>query len=406
MLVVHNGYSSRVPSGENLAVHDEMAWLADAGVDVVTHEASNDDVFGTGSAQRARQAVEAVWSVSQQRRLDRAVTEHRPDVVHVHNLFPLLSASVPWRALRRDLPVVWTVHNRRVRCVGGTNFRAGEACELCTTGWRLPGIRHACYGESKVASALVTASSSLFAALARRRVTAVAISGAVRQWLVDDAGFRPERVTVKYNGVAPPAVDAGVVPPASSRAFVFVGSLGAHKGVRHLLEAWRHDAVPADATLHIAGAGPLDDEVQQAAAADPRITWHGRLPVDEVQKLMATARAVVVPSLWQEPFGRVAAEALACGRPVITTGFAGLSEIVDEECGWITGGAVETLAAAIATAAGADDEVARRGAAAAARYRERFSPAATTRALLDIYESCTRKRTAGKSPGPIRARRQ
>ena len=390
VLVVHNRYSSRVPSGENLAVHDEMAWLAEAGVDVVPHGSSNDDVFGSSPRQRARQAVEAVWSLSEQRRLDRAVAEHRPDVVHVHNLFPLLSASVLSRALRRDLPVVWTVHNRRVRCVAGTNYRDGEPCELCTTGWRLPGIRHACYGDSPVASALVTASSSLFAAKARRRVTAVAISRAVQQWLVDDAGFRPERVTVKYNGVAPPTAAATGVPPASSRAFVFVGALGAHKGVRLLLDAWGRDEVPADAALHIAGDGPLAGEVQDAAGRDPRITWHGSLPADDVQKLMATARAVVVPSLWQEPFGRVAAEAMACGRPVITTGIAGLAEIVDEQSGWVTGGAVDALAGAIATAATADDEVTRRGSAAAARHRELFSPEATTRALVDIYESCVK----------------
>ena len=51
----------------------------------------------------------------------------RPDVVHVHNLFPLLTGSVPAAARRRGIPVVWTVHNRRVRCVGGGLFRDGHA---------------------------------------------------------------------------------------------------------------------------------------------------------------------------------------------------------------------------------------------------------------------------------------
>lgn len=386
MLVVHNSYSSRIPSGENHAVRDEMAWLAEAGVDVVAHESSNDDVFGAGGVQRARQAAEVVWSVSEQRRFERAIERARPDLVHVHNLFPLLSASVPWRAVRRDLPVVWTVHNRRVRCVGGTNFRAGEPCTLCKPGWRVPGIRHACYGGgSTTASALVTVSSSLFATIARRRVTPVAISEAVREWLVDSAGFRRDRVRVKYNGVAMPEVSTTATPPASSRTFLFAGQTSAHKGVRLLLDAWQHSDLPDDAELHLVGDGPLTDEVQQTAKRDPRIVWHGLLPAVEARARMATARAVVVPSIWEEPFGLVAAEAMACGRPVITTGTGGLREVVDAESGWITGTGVEALADAISMAARSDEAVTDRGAAALRRHADLFSPEATTSALLEIY---------------------
>jgi glycosyltransferase involved in cell wall biosynthesis len=94
-----------------------------------------------------------------------------------------------------------------------------------------------------------------------------------------------------------------------------------------------------------------------------------------------------VPSTWDEPFGRVAAEALAHGRPVITTGTGGLAEIVDDTCGWVTGTGPEAMAAALVGAAGNDEDVARKGKEAARRHDEVFSPAATTRALLDIYTS-------------------
>ena len=57
VLVVHNAYSSRVPSGENLSVADEVAWLRDAGVDVAVHEVSNDTVVSAGAAGKARQAA-------------------------------------------------------------------------------------------------------------------------------------------------------------------------------------------------------------------------------------------------------------------------------------------------------------------------------------------------------------
>ncbi|HEY8545693.1 MAG TPA: glycosyltransferase family 4 protein [Acidimicrobiales bacterium] len=383
VLAVHNNYSSRVPSGENLAVRDETTWLREAGVDVLTHEAHNDDAVAGGPVAKLRQAAESVWSVSAARRLADDIERFRPDVVHVHNLFPLLSASVPWAALRRDVPVVWTVHNRRVRCVNGTNFRVGEPCEQCRPGRRLPGIRHGCYSSSSLASALVTASSSLYAGIARRRVTAIAVTEAVRRWLVDEAAFPADRVRVKYNGV--PAPTAEGTPPHASRRFVFAGLLGAHKGVGLLLDAWARADLPADVELHVAGDGQLGPDVAAAAERDPRITWHRHVPAEEVHALMAGARAVVVPSRWEEPFGRVAAEALAHGRPVITTGRGGLAEIVDDASGWVTGTEPEALAAALAAAAGNDEEVARKGKEAARRHEELFSPAATTRALVDIY---------------------
>src|SRR5690606_13195715 len=63
ILAVHNRYSSRVPSGENLAVDDELRWLTDAGVEVVRHEVTNDALVAPGPLGRVRDGVEAMWSL-------------------------------------------------------------------------------------------------------------------------------------------------------------------------------------------------------------------------------------------------------------------------------------------------------------------------------------------------------
>jgi glycosyltransferase involved in cell wall biosynthesis len=107
---------------------------------------------------------------------------------------------------------------------------------------------------------------------------------------------------------------------------------------------------------------------------------------------------VLVPSLWDEPFGRVAAEAFAHGRPVITTGRGGLAEIVDDATGWVTGASPAALAAAIVEAARSDDAVRQRGDAGRRRHAERFSPQPTTEALRRIYrEACSDHASAGKA---------
>jgi glycosyltransferase involved in cell wall biosynthesis len=389
VLVVHNRYSSRVPSGENLSVHDEVTWLRKAGVDVAVHEASNDEGMEGGLTRRAQQAVWAPWSVPASRGMGSALDEADPDIVHVHNLFPLLTGSVPWAAVRRGIPVVWTVRNHRALCIAGTHFRDGQACHDCRPGRRLPGIRHGCYRGSVAASALLTGATGLFRSLAKRRLTALAISGNLRDWLVEANGFPADRVHVKHNGIPTPSLDQPLIPAADSRTFLFAAKLAPYKGVSLLLDAWAAADLPG-ATLRVVGDGPEADLVRAAAERDPRIDFVGHVPSEQMSRLYAEARAVLVPSTWDEPFGRVAAEALAHGRPVITSGRGGLHEVVGDEAGWITGTDPEPLTRALVEA-GDDGEIRRRARAATDRHRELFAPDVTTQALVDIYESCLQR---------------
>jgi len=390
VLVVHNKYSSRVPSGENLAVSDEVGWLREAGVDVHLHEADNDDAFAAGKVERARQAVRGAWSRPAGRAMERRLHEVAPDLVHVHNVFPLLTASVVRAATAAGLPVVWTAHNHRVTCVEGGNFRDGAICTDCRPGWRVPGIRHGCYAGSTAASTVVTAGTALFRRLAHRRLTTLAISEHMRGWLVDEAGFPPDRVRVKYNGVAGPAAGTTTTPADESRTFLFVGRLDRHKGIGLLLDAWARTKDGIDAQLHLLGDGGMAPEVEAAAAGDPRITWFGAVPPSEVAKHLATARAVVAPATWEEPFGRVAAEALAHRRGLIATRRGGLAEIVDPSFGWVVDPEPAALAAALVDAARPDADLATRTRAGHERYERRFSPEATTTALVEIYREVTR----------------
>ena len=389
VLVVHNGYSSRIPSGENAVVHDEVGWLRAAGVDVELHEVSNDELVDEDVTSRARRLVDTTWSRPAARRFDDVLRRAQPDVVHVHNLFPLLSASVPRVALRHRVPVVWSVHNRRLTCVKGGHFRNDAPCHQCRPGWRLPGVWHGCYAESQGASALVTSATSIFRRMVRRHpITAVAPSQHVADWLTDVVEVPASRVHVKAHAVPEPA-RGDHPPPATRRTFLFVGRLADYKGIRLLLDAWQ--AVRADdVTLDIVGDGPLAADVAAAAAHDPRITVAGFVPPTDVAARVARARAVLVPSLWEEPFGRAAAEAMAQGRPVLATTRGALADIVDDSCGWVVDGDPPDPAAfaqAIEAIAGDDAGVARRGAAAQRRFTERYSPAASTDALVAIYRT-------------------
>ncbi len=171
----------------------------------------------------------------------------------------------------------------------------------------------------------MTGATSIFRRLARTRTTTIAISQTLARWLVDSAGFDPQSVHVKYNAVATP--DIAVPAPSTSDTFVFVGKFAAYKGIDLLLDAWRRIEAPRHGCGSSAtGRWRTRSEPPRAIPASP---GPGSSRRSEVEREIAAARAVLVPSVWDEPFGRVAAEAFALGRPVVTTGTGALSEIVD-----------------------------------------------------------------------------
>ena len=90
VFVVHNRYSSRVPSGENMVVDEECAQLAAAGHEVLTWFRSNDELLNRGVVSTVASAGRAVHSGRDVSGVAQTLEAHRPDVVHVHSMCTIL----------------------------------------------------------------------------------------------------------------------------------------------------------------------------------------------------------------------------------------------------------------------------------------------------------------------------
>ena len=158
-------------------------------------------------------------------------------------------------------------------------------------------------------------------------------------------GLPAEKIVVEPPVIKAWARDSGA-SSKSSRDLLFVGQLIRGKGVQLLLEAMARMRTPR--TLDVVGTGNMEAELEAQAerlGLAERVRWHGYQP--NPQDWMRAAKCVVVPSFWQEPFGLVAAEAVALGRSVVAFDIGGLPEACGGKATLVPPGDVDALARAL-----------------------------------------------------------
>jgi glycosyltransferase involved in cell wall biosynthesis len=327
-----------------------------------------------------------VWSSKTRREFASLLEAERPDIVHVHNTFMVISPSIYSACSERAIPVVQTLHNFRLLCPGANFFRDGSICEECVDQSLLQSVRHGCYRNSRGATAGVALMLAFHRALDTwpSSVTRfIALTEFAKERFVA-AGFPSEKCVVKPNFADPdPCERVGAGDYA-----VFIGRLVENKGLWVLLNAWKK--VPAQYPLHIVGEGP-ERAALEAQARELRlsgINFRGRLSHTEVIETVKDARFIIVPSTLYEGFPMCIVESFACGTPVLCSRLGGLTEIVEDH---FTGlhfnpGEAEDLASKVEWAWNHPLELARMGRAARGKYETDYTADKNYSLLMGIYE--------------------
>ncbi|MFG3498278.1 glycosyltransferase [Streptomyces sp. NPDC047928] len=394
VLVVHNRYASAQPSGENKVVDQEVALLRGAGHRVEVFERRSDDIAARSLLGKAAVPLLVPWNPGVRKELAARLRAERPDVVHVHNVFPLLSPAVLAACADAGVPAVATLHNYTQVCPPGTLQRDGRPCAECVgAAVPLPAVRHGCYRNSRLATVPLAVGLSVN----RRRWWSgverfFCISAAQRDVLVG-AGMPAGRLAVKHNFVP----DPGSGRVGAGEHLLYLGRLAEAKGVRLLMAAWDEVAAHGGVgvPLVIAGAGPLEPEVTAWAAGRDDVRYVGLYDPDQCRRAIARSVAVVAPSTWLEAFGLVVVEAMAAGVPAVAAGHGAFVELVDDG---VTGllhrpGEPASLASGIRRITAGPDRNREMGQAARRRYEQGFSPAVGLERLVDGYRTAIAGRT-------------
>ncbi len=401
IVLVHNTY--RLPGGEDVVFENEKSLLEKAGHEVICYRRSNFETDHFGGIKKVQLAANTIWSGESAREFEQLLRRHRPDVVHVHNTFVMISAAIYPVCWKLRVPVVQTLHNYRLICPAATLFRDGHWCSDCTDHSLWRGVWHGCYHDSRAMTGVIAAmleTHRLLGTWVHKIDTYIALTEFSRQQFIH-AGFPAEKIAVKPNFVER---DPGEREEEGSYA-LFVGRLTKEKGAETLLAAW--DSLPRDIPLYLVGDGPLRTVLQQRAerAGLTRVSFLGQKSHEEVEKLMKAARFVVFPSEWPEQFPLVTIESFACGTPIVVSDVKSLGDIVTHHKTGIVfrAGDAADLAGNVLFAWNNPAYMRTLGLNARAEYLAKYTGEKNLPMLVGIYERAIASRAAAHDPAPDRS---
>ncbi len=379
ILVVHNAYYYR--GGEDTVVDAEVALLRSKGHQVVIYSRDNKEIDEISSV---RLAIATINSNKTKFDIASIEAEFKPDIIHAHNIFPLISPSLYKVAQDLHIPIVQTLHNFRLLCPQAMLFRKGKACEACIGNipWRASLYR--CYRNSFAQSsftALVLTTHRLLGTWNKSVSQYIVLSQAAKNKFIQ-GGMPIQLLSIKSN-----FVESTRSPNWNQRqGGIFIGRLSVEKGLDVLARAV---ALLDKINIDVYGTGPLELIVKSTQG----LTSYGFQPQSVLLNRLHQVSYLVMPSTGIESFGLVAIEAFSCGTPVIASRHGSLTEIIKHgETGLLVEpGDHHALAKAIHWAENNPESMKKMGQAAYENYLVRYTPESNYKILMQIYSETINK---------------
>jgi glycosyltransferase involved in cell wall biosynthesis len=329
VLQIYNEQRSRF-GGEPTVIEATMRVLEQNGHEVRLVMKSSRDLENS-ILKRINAFWGGIYNIRAYREMRALVERDRPDVVHVHSVYPMFSPSILVACRRMNAPVVMTVHSHNLTCPAWYHLYKGRVCEDC-----VGGHEYRCVIKNCRSNYLESAAYALRSSVARNTrlfhdnvSVLIALTPFARAKLLQ-AGFREDQIAVVPN---PAHVNDAAADPSAGRYVAFAGRISPEKGIDTLLAA---AAQLPDVPFKVAGDGPVFAEMK--AKAPRNVEFVGQLKPDQLNQFYEQSRMLVVPSVWFEQFPMVVLEAMGRALPVIGSRIGGLPEIIEDG---LTGGTFE-----------------------------------------------------------------
>jgi glycosyltransferase involved in cell wall biosynthesis len=375
VLIAHNRYRSA--GGEERHVELLERGLREAGVEVHRFERQGAEL-AQSPVRRLIAGVTLAYRPGAGG-IGRVLREWQPSVVHFHNTWPLLTPSALRAAKRGGAAVVFTAHNYRFACPGGTLMRNGQVHQDCVDGSSLRcGLGNPRGNRVESLAYGIALEVQRRLRMLRRWVHAFVAPSEFMSAMLVRSGLPRERVHVIRPGLPVPSQP----PTPPGRFALYLGRLAPEKGIRTLLSAAH---IEPTVPIAVAGDGPLAPEVHAQGAVTEYL---GRLDRRGVEAALRRAAFTVIPSECYENSPLSALESLAAGRGVVATRIGGLPELIDDG---VTGvlvppGDATALATSMSKLSNDAEQASQMGRAARRTAEHRFALESQTARLIDLYD--------------------
>lgn len=318
-------------------------------------------------------------------RITDLIDDFKPDVAHFHNIHDHLTTSIIRPLSSREVPVVWTCHDYRPVCPN-SNFLSGrEICERCLPGKFYNVFLNRCKKNSLSASfvAMLASYSDLIRGVFKKVGCFIAPSEFMKDKLTA-GGIDSEKIEVVHN-----FIDTESYHPSGREKdyVIYFGRLSYEKGVDTLIRAF---AGLEGVRLIIAGEGPESGNLKTLASQlnVSGVEFAGYREKEDLMRLVADSKLVVLPSRWYENLPFSVMESFALGKPVIASDIGGIPEMVEDGINGLLfppedeGGLMQQLKRLLSSG----ELRAEMGAAAREKAQKRYNSSSHYQRIMEIYQ--------------------
>lgn len=321
ILLVHAFYKNR--GGEDAVVENEREMLEAHGHQVGTFFVRNDEIDQYSLLNKALLIPRTVYNNTRAVAFERRLTEQF-DIVHIHNIWPTISPAIFFVLNKLKQPYLQTIHNYRYIVPNAILYK--DDVRLPDGVLRIRPRRLNSFRNSYLLTSTYWMTSQMV------QKTGVINKGCGRLQLLNRLSysifsqlFDRNKLVIRGNFL-PQKTVATMVPQTKENYYLYLGRLSEEKGIATLINAF--EKLDTDAVLKIAGTGPLEQQLRQQYRGEPLIQFLGHVKGDAKIDLIARAKALIVPSEWQEIYPVTIMEANFCATPVIASRIGGLPDMV------------------------------------------------------------------------------
>lgn len=330
ILVIHNLHRKGSASGDDQVFKNEIALLRENGHEVIEYYNINDTFDEANFLKKIFLTFGMLWSFENYKNVSNIIEIEKPDIIHIHTFFPLLSPSILYACKKKGGKVVATLHDTRFICPCATSLRENKLCNKCGDGRYFRMVRYRCFKDSRIKSlyvAFVFKIHRIFKTFYKKIDRYICLNDNQIK-LLKEINFNEEKIVKKYNFVNDNAQNLNAnlkETDLPNKYVVFYGRIGEEKGIRILQNAWENlDDIP----LVIMGAGPLEKNLKTWCKDKKNVYFLGYQEHARCLEIVKKCEFVVFPSIWYEGCSMVEIETLSLGKPVIATDLGFSSEAI------------------------------------------------------------------------------